>query len=41
MQKRVNIDVNIFLNNFNKCKLKIMFLLEIDLKTILNLKCHK
>jgi len=35
MQKRVNIEVNIF-NNFNKCKLKIMFLLEIDLKVILD-----
>jgi len=41
MQKRVNIDFNVFLNNFDECKLKIVFLLQINLKAILNLKCHK
>ncbi len=41
MQKRVNIDVNIFLNNFNRYKLKIVFLLEINLKAILNLRYYK
>jgi len=41
MQKRVNIGVNVFSNSFNKYKLKTMFLLEIYLKAILNLECHK
>jgi hypothetical protein len=41
MQKRVNIDVNISFNNFDKYKLKIVFLLEIYLKAILNLRCYK
>jgi len=41
MQKCVNIEVNISLNSFNKCKIKIMFLLKIYLKAILNLKYHK
>ncbi len=41
MQKRVNIDVNISLNSFNKCKIKIVFLLKIYLKAILDLKCHE
>jgi hypothetical protein len=41
MQKRVNIGVNVFFNNFNKYKLKIMFLLEIYLKAILDLRYHK
>jgi len=41
MQKCVNIEVNISLNSFNKCKIKIVFLLKIYLKAILNLKYHK
>jgi len=41
MQKRVNIGVNIFLNNFNRCKLKTMFLLKIYLKAILDSRCYK
>jgi len=41
MQKRINIDVNISLNSFNKYKLKIVFLLEIYLKAILDLRYYK
>jgi hypothetical protein len=41
MQKRVNINVNISLNSFDKYKLKIIFLLEIYLKAILDSKCYK
>ncbi len=41
MQKRVNIDVNVFFNNFNNYKLKIVFLLKIYLKAILDSRCHK
>jgi len=41
MQKRINIGVSVFFNNFNKYKLKAMFLLEIYSKVILDLKCYE
>jgi len=41
MQKHVNINIRISLNSFNRYKLKIVFLLEIDLKAILDLECYK
>jgi len=41
MQKHININVNVFSNSFNKCKLKIIFLLEIYLKAILNLEYYE
>jgi len=41
MQKHVNINIGISLNSFNRYKLKIVFLLEIYLKAILDLECYK
>jgi len=41
MQKHVNINIRISLNSFNRYKLKIVFLLEIYLKAILDLECYK
>lgn len=41
IQKRVNIDVSVFLDNFDRYKPKIVFLLEIYLKTILDSRYYK